>query len=424
MADMERKVTYIYSVVDNMSKEHERISSEAKKASDATNDAIDGQRRLQDDVRRSTADIDVQRSKGTTAYSELSASNIGYADEMARVGALTDEAIQSQQRLMDKVGGATAEIDVQRSKGTTAYSELTDSQRDLNEGISAINTSMDESADRQESLIDRVERTTAEIDVQRTKGVTAYNELSARQEALADALSDAGEIIDEGISGQRSLQDEIKASTEGLSIQREMTASFVSEATGGFTSVVDVTRRAGDETDDTIVKQRQLMDEARRSGAEVQAQNVSVITQLTSIMALRTGVTAITNSMIQLGAVTDEGAEKIRKFNAMFSMLSGGVQILKSAQAMMSLLNLATLKNAMLNTYNSVITNPGRAAMVGVGLGAVAGVGTYFAVNALTGGNTTNTTNITIEGTADDSQQKTAQKVQQVYQLTGAGGYL
>lgn len=250
---------------------------------------------------------------------------------------------------------------------------------------------------------------------------SVVDQMSKEHERMASSAKKAGDESARTTDAQKALAEEVRHTSDEISSQASLASSKASDISSAMTDAEASAKRAGDATEDTITKQRELASTAQRTTAEVQAQNVSVIMQLTAIMGFRQGISSLTNSMISLGLVSDESAAKLLKFNSAFQMFSGGVQILKAAQGMMTILNASTLKNAILNTYNSVITNPGRAALVGVGIGAAAGVGAYYALSSSNSTTVSNT--VTIQGTPTAGQEQTAQKVQQVYSLTGAGGY-
>ncbi len=313
--DIERKVVYVYSVVDQMSKEHEKMAATAKKAGDESSRTADAQKGLSSDVRRTSDEISSQASLASSKASDVSS---------AMAGA----------------------------------------------------------------------------------------ESSARS---------TGNVTEDTIAKQRELSSDVRRTSDEISSQASLASSKASDVSSAMAGAESSARSTGNVTDDTIAKQRELSSETKRTSAEVQAQNVSTIMQLTAIMGFREGITSLTNGMIQLGLVNDETAAKLMKFNSAFQMFAGGVQILKAAQGMMAILNASTLKNAILNTYNSIITNPGMAVAVGVGIGAAAGVGAYYALNSTNSTNVSNT--ITIQGAPTAGQEQTAEKVQQVYSLTGAGGY-
>lgn len=250
---------------------------------------------------------------------------------------------------------------------------------------------------------------------------SVVDQMSKEHEKMAASAKKAGDESSRTAEAQKGLSSDVRRTSDEISSQASLASAKASDVSSAMAGAESSARSTGNVTDDTIAKQRELSSETKRTSAEVQAQNVSTIMQLTAIMSFREGITSLTNGMIQLGLVNDETAAKLMKFNSAFQMFAGGVQILKAAQGMMAILNASTLKNAILNTYNSIITNPGMAVAVGVGIGAAAGVGAYYALNSTNSTNVSNT--ITIQGAPTAGQEQTAEKVQQVYSLTGAGGY-
>ena len=55
--DIERKVVYVYSVVDQMSKEHEKMAASAKKAGDESSRTAEAQKVLAEEVRQTSDEI-------------------------------------------------------------------------------------------------------------------------------------------------------------------------------------------------------------------------------------------------------------------------------------------------------------------------------------------------------------------------------
>jgi len=80
--------------------------------------------------------------------------------------------------------------------------------------------------------------------------------------------------------------------------------------------------------------------------------------------------TGLVSGITTLGLVSDETEAKLTKVAAGFQIIAGTVNTIKSLQLIMNLLNVATLKNALLNTYNAVVQNPAALALVGAGAGA------------------------------------------------------
>ena len=97
-----------------------------------------------------------------------------------------------------------------------------------------------------------------------------------------------------------------------------------------------------------------------------------------------------------------------------FKIMGGAANLIKPVQLAMTLLNVATLKNALLNTYNAVISNPAMIALVGAGAGAA--VTAAVILGAQNSSSSSSTTNITVNGTTDAGTQATVQDVYTIVQ--------
>lgn len=170
-----------------------------------------------------------------------------------------------------------------------------------------------------------------------------------------------------------------------------------------------------------IQGQQTFQKEVESTDQKIDAQSVKLTQQVAVLMGVKSATSAVISGITQLGLVSDETAQKLAMVNAGFNVLAGMATGIKSLQLAMNLLNVSSLKNALINTYNAVISNPGKTAIAAVGLGAVAGVASYFLLNNNSNsGNVTtnNSTNITINDTSapSDGAKKTADEL---YILTG-----
>lgn len=183
----------------------------------------------------------------------------------------------------------------------------------------------------------------------------------------------------------------------------------VSEKTDAMSSSID---RAGRELDSLNQKQDETRDKVERTNRDLADQQVGIVTQLTALMGFRESVSAVTGGIIGLGLVSDETAQDLAKVNAAFSIFAGAVTAIKSVQAVMTTLNTATAANAVINTYNAVISNPAMLAGVSIAAGAAAGIAGAL---LLSSSNTTNQTTINFQ---DSTPQ---QAVSEVFQVVGGG---
>ena len=150
------------------------------------------------------------------------------------------------------------------------------------------------------------------------------------------------------------------------------------------------------------------LDEMKR-----QAEQLDLVAQLTTLMGIREGVSAVTGGIIGLGIVSDETAADLQEVNAAFSVMAGAVTSLRALQAVMTTLNATEAVGAVLASLRTALSSPTGIIAVGAGLGAAAGVA--GALLMTTNNSTTNTTNINVTDTTP--QQATSE----IYQIVGGG---
>lgn len=155
------------------------------------------------------------------------------------------------------------------------------------------------------------------------------------------------------------------------------------------TSMSQSADRAGAKLDELEVKQQETRQSIDRTDQKLANQQVGIVTQLTALMGFRESVSAITGGIIGLGLVSDETAVELNKINAAFSIFAGAVTTIKAVQAVMTTLNAATAANAVINTYNAVVSNPAMMAGVGIAVGAAAGIAGALLLSSNTTNNTT-----------------------------------
>lgn len=170
--------------------------------------------------------------------------------------------------------------------------------------------------------------------------------------------------------------------------------------------------RAGTKLDELELKQQEARQSIDRTDQKLANQQVGIVTQLTALMGFRESVSAITGGIIGLGLVSDETAQDLQKINAAFSIFAGAVTTIKAVQAVMTTLNATTAANAVINTYNAVVSNPAMMAGVGIAVGAAAGIAGALLLSS----NTTNN-NTTIKVDSGTPKQATSE----IYRVVGGG---
>lgn len=178
------------------------------------------------------------------------------------------------------------------------------------------------------------------------------------------------------------------------------------------TSMSQSADRAGTKLDELEVKQQETRQSIDKTDQKLANQQVGIVTQLTALMGFRESVSAVTGGIIGLGLVSDEAAVELNKINAAFSIFAGAVTTIKAVQAVMTTLNAATAANAVINTYNAVVSNPAMMAGVGIAVGAAAGI-----AGALLLSNSTTNNSTTIKVDSGTPQQATSE----IYRVVGGG---
>lgn len=153
--------------------------------------------------------------------------------------------------------------------------------------------------------------------------------------------------------------------------------------------------------------------QAELDATKRQAEQLDLVAQLTTLMGIREGVSAVTGGIIGLGIVSDETAQDLQKVNAAFSVMAGAVTSIKALQAVMTTLNATEAVGTVLTALRTALSSPAGIIAVGAGLGAAAGVA--GALLMTTNNNTSVTNNIRV----DDTTPK--QSVSEIYQVVGGG---
>jgi hypothetical protein len=152
-------------------------------------------------------------------------------------------------------------------------------------------------------------------------------------------------------------------------------------------------------TEKAAQSQENLQVKVQAANASVMQQDVSFIKTVSSLSALRSGVTGVFSSLIMLGVVGDEGAKTLMKMSAGISLFVGSAQAVKGVIGLMNQLRNSEIALAAVETYRSVLHNPAMLGMVAMAGGAAAGIGGYLIGRNQGGkGDTTVNQSITFQG--------------------------
>ena len=209
------------------------------------------------------------------------------------------------------------------------------------------------------------------------------NDVTASAKQASESTQEADVHVKNLEHSQESLQDTVDITTEKIRTAETQTRTS------------------------TDAMERELQDAKR------QAEQLDLVAQLTTLMGIREGVSAVTGGIIGLGIVSDETAQDLQKVNAAFSVMAGAVTSIKALQAVMTTLNATEAVGTVLTALRTALSSPTGIIAVGAGLGAAAGVA--GALLMTTNNNTSVTNNIRV----DDTTPK--QSVSEIYQVVGGG---
>lgn len=204
-------------------------------------------------------------------------------------------------------------------------------------------------------------------------------------------------------------------------LDRTITYSFIltDEAVQTANNIGSASQSANADVKGIITSEKELAANTEIATTKINTQKLQLASQVAIIMGVKEATSSAITGVISLGLVSDDTAVKLQKVNAAFQIMGGLATGVKAMQLAMTSLNLATLKNAVLNTYNSVIANPGKIALLGLAIGA--GAGAAIALGATYNNSTSTSTQIVVEGSTSTGTEKT---VQDLYMISSAGDIL
>lgn len=179
------------------------------------------------------------------------------------------------------------------------------------------------------------------------------------------------------------------------------------------TNIKETTQEIKDGTDEsktaleeTTVKQEELKTATDNTTQALTKQQGQLLAQVTTLMAVKSAVSGVTNGLIQMGLVSGEDAEKLKVVSAGLNVVCGFATGIKALALAQESFNLASLKTAIVSTYNSIIESPWKLALVGAGVGAAVGV--TAALMSQSGSSSSSTVNNIIIEDSSGSQAQTA----------------
>lgn len=219
---------------------------------------------------------------------------------------------------------------------------------------------------------------------------------------MAQSLDEAGQRVDANMVKQEELQRSVEATgavLDGQQVKADQTSTHLDSAVEDMRQTMDILNA---EVDVASAKQGELRDEMLHTQTTASDTQISLLTQLTAVMSLKEGVSAVSNGLISLGIVSGDAAQALSQVNAAFSLMAGAVSTLKSIQAVMTTVNAASAIGAAIDTYRATLANPAMLGAVALASGAAIGVaGAYLMSN----NTTTNSTTVNIVDTTPAQAQ-------------------
>lgn len=207
---------------------------------------------------------------------------------------------------------------------------------------------------------------------------------------MAQSLDEAGQRVDANMVKQEELQRSVEATgavLDGQQVKADQTSTHLDSAVEDMRQTMDILNA---EVDVASAKQADLRDEMLHTQTTASDTQISLLTQLTAVMSLKEGVSAVSNGLISLGIVSGDAAQALSQVNAAFSLMAGAVSTLKSIQAVMTTVNAASAIGAAIDTYRATLANPAMLGAVALASGAAIGVaGAYLMSNNTTNNSTT-----------------------------------
>lgn len=207
---------------------------------------------------------------------------------------------------------------------------------------------------------------------------------------MAQSLDEAGQRVDANMVKQEELQRSVEATgavLDGQQVKADQTSTHLDSAVEDMRQTMDILNA---EVDVASTKQAELRDEMLHTQTTASDTQISLLTQLTAVMSLKEGVSAVSNGLISLGIVSGDAAQALSQVNAAFSLMAGAVSTLKSIQAVMTTVNAASAIGAAIDTYRATLANPAMLGAVALASGAAIGVaGAYLMSNNTTNNSTT-----------------------------------
>lgn len=184
------------------------------------------------------------------------------------------------------------------------------------------------------------------------------------------------------------------------------TYKIMSNADQRANEIAEAVGEADDRVNELDRNEITLKVDTEATTEAIKVQQVNLAQQVTLMMGLKSAVNSVSSSLIQMGLVEGEAAENLQAMNQGFNLLCGFATGLKALAGIQEALALASLKEAIVSTYTSVLESPWKLALASAGLGAAAGVAMAYGTT-----NNSTTTNIIQIQDATGGQATTASRL-------------
>ena len=418
MTELNKQIEYLFKLVDNVSSSASQMAQSLDEAGNRIDANLARQDEMRSSVRRTGEALDDQRVRADDAASGVRGSLEDIGRSVSEMDDILTGGRSAQEDMIRLTGELSDDLDVQRSRIEQTSGRMRDSldgisqsaadvgnsidtlnirQEEMSAGaerlsdvLDSIGADMDGFARRSDSLDQRVGRSDDVLNNHRSRAESVAEDVRRSVSDMEQTLEDAGRYIDSMIEGQEGLDVRVGRTSEILDTQRGRASSASASVRGSVSDMELALDELDASTDVSLSKQAELRSSMQDTQDSAMANQVSVLTQLTAVMGLKEGLSAVTGGMISLGLVSDDTAKSLGMVNSAFSMMAGAVSMIKSVQAVMTTLNTTSAIGASIDAFRATLTNPAMLGVVALAGGAALGVaGAYLMTNNTTNNNQT-----------------------------------
>ena len=418
MTELNKQIEYLFKLVDNVSSSASQMAQSLDEAGNRIDANLARQDEMRSSVRRTGEALDDQRVRADEAASGVRGSLEDIGRSVSEMDDILTGGRSAQEDMIRLTGELSDDLDVQRSRIEQTSGRMRDSFDGISQSVGNVGNSvdtlsirqgevsagaerlsdvldgigadMDGFARRSDSLDQRVGRSDDVLNNHRSRAESVAEDVGRSVSDMEQTLNDAGRYIDSMMDRQDELDVRVGRTSEILDTQRSRASSASASVRGSVSDMELALDELDASTDVSLSKQAELRSSMQDTQDSAMANQVSVLTQLTAVMGLKEGLSAVTGGMISLGLVSDDTAKSLGMVNSAFSMMAGAVSMIKSVQAVMTTLNTTSAIGASIDAFRATLTNPAMLGVVALAGGAALGVaGAYLMTNNTTNNNQT-----------------------------------